>query len=67
MKPQGVFSGDGRITEEAMLACQINMVEPSELIPRPLESFKRPGLSNDGASRLHAANKKKRQGLLSLI
>jgi hypothetical protein len=45
----------------------VNDIDPVELIPKPLESFKRPGLTAENAQKLFAANKKKRGGLLSLV
>ena len=64
---KSIFAGEGRLTDDATTACKVNYVDPQELVPRSLESFKRPGLSVDGAQRLYNASKKKRQGLLHLV
>jgi hypothetical protein len=64
---KGIFAGEGRLTEEANQACKINGIDPSELIAKTLDSFKRENISLDAAHKLHNASKKKRQGLLALI
>lgn len=45
----------------------MNNINIDEISNRPLESFKRPGLSKDQVEKLYAASKKNRQGLLFII
>ena len=67
MDTRDIFNPEGGLTDEAKEACRANNVDPSELNPRSLDSFKRHGVSDEGAQTLHTANKKKRAGLLHLV
>jgi len=62
-----VFNPEGGLSGEAIEACHANNIDPIELIPRGVEYFKRNKVSLEGAQTLHAANRKKRAGLLNLV
>lgn len=55
------------MTEEASVACKLNNIKMDELSNKPLEYFKRHGLSQDQVEKLYLASKKKRQGLLFIV
>jgi len=45
MDTRDLFAPEGGLTDEAKDACRANDIDPAELNPRNLESFKRPGVS----------------------
>ena len=69
MKSQfkGIFSANGALTEQAMIACREAQIDPRELVPQPVEQFIAQGLTEENARKVYSANKRKRKGLLNVI
>ena len=49
MDTRDIFNPEGGLTDEAKDACRANNIDPMELHPSSLESFKRNGVSDEGA------------------